>query len=32
MDTMLLLEMVTCFTLWAIVEVAERLFLNENDS
>ena len=32
MDTMILLEMATGFTLWAIVEIAERLFLNEDDS
>lgn len=27
MDAMILLEMVMGFTLWAIVEVAERLYL-----
>lgn len=32
MDTMIFLEMAMGFTLWAIVEVAERLFLNEDDS
>ena len=32
MDTMILLEMVMGLTLWAIVEVAERLFLDDNDS
>lgn len=32
MDTMILLEMAIGFTLWAIVEVAERLFLDDNDS
>ena len=28
MDTMIFLEMAMGFTLWAIVEVAERLYLN----
>ena len=32
MDTMIFLEMAMGFTLWAIVEVAERLFLNEDNS
>lgn len=32
MDTMILLEMAMGFTLWAIVEVAERLFLDDNNS
>ena len=32
MDTMILLEMAIGFTLWAIVEVAERLFLDDNDN
>ena len=32
MDTMILLEMAMGFTLWAIAEVAERLFLDDNDS
>ena len=32
MDTMILLEMAMGFTLWAIVEVAERLFLDDSDS
>ena len=32
MNTMIFLEMAMGFTLWAIVEVAERLFLNEDDS
>ena len=32
MDTMILLEMAMGFTLWAIVEVAERLFLDDDDS
>ena len=29
MDTMIFLEMAMGFTLWAIVEVAERLYLND---
>ena len=32
MDTMILLEMAMGFTLWAIVEVTERLFLDDNDN
>ena len=29
MNTMIFLEMIMGFTLWAIVEVAERLYLND---
>lgn len=32
MDTMIFLEVVTGFTLWAIVEVVERLFLDDDES
>ena len=32
MDTMVLLEITTGLTLWAIVEVAERLFLDDDES
>lgn len=32
MDTMIFLEMAMGFTLWAIVEVAERLFLDDDNS
>lgn len=31
MDTMILLEMMTGFTLWAIVEILECLYLDESD-
>ena len=31
MDTMILLEMMIGFTLWAIVEILERLYLDESD-
>lgn len=32
MNTMIFLEIAMGFTLWAIVEVAERLFLDDDDS
>lgn len=32
MDAMIFLEMAVGFTLWAIVEVAERLFLDDDNS
>ncbi len=32
MDTMIFLEMTMGFTLWAIIEVAERLFLDDDNS
>ena len=32
MDTMIFLEMAMGFTLWAIVEILERLFLDDDDS
>ncbi len=31
MDTMIFLEMAMGFTLWAIVEVSERLFLDDDN-
>ena len=32
MNTMIFLEMAMGLTLWAIIEVAERLFLDDSDS